>query len=94
MNKEEDLKSSPLIAAAAIGDLETVQSLFEQGYPNKNETTNHGSTAILIAAWKGHLSVVSFLAENGADLVKRKKWFISTPRRCREQSFGYRSVPC
>ena len=71
--KEEDLKSSPLIAAAAIGDLETVQSLFSQGYPNKNETTNHGSTAINIAAWKGHLSVVSFLAENGADLEKKEK---------------------
>ena len=48
--EEEDLTStSPLIAAAAIGDLETTQSLLEQGYPkNKDETTTHGSTAKML----------------------------------------------
>ena len=71
--KPEDLTSSPLIAAAVIGDLDTVQSLFAQGYPNKNETTNHNSTVINIAAWKGHLEVVRFLAENGVDYEKVDK---------------------
>ena len=71
------MKSSTLIAAALVGDLDTVQSLFAQGYPNKDETTNHGSTAILIAAWKGHFAVVRFLAENGADLEKKEKGGLS-----------------
>ena len=74
MDEEEDLKSSPLIVAAAVGDLGTVKTLFEQGYPSKNETTNHGSTAILIAAWKGHLSVLRYLAEHGSDWDKSDKW--------------------
>ena len=66
--RDEDL-SSPLIAAALVGDLMTARSLL-QGGRNKNKATNFGRTAMWYAARNGHLEIVRLLVEHGADTEK------------------------
>ena len=61
--------SSPLIAAARIGDFVTVQRLLQQG-ADKDETTSMGRTSMWYAAAYNQLSVMSYLAEQGANLEK------------------------
>ena len=60
---------SPLLAAAAAGDLTTVKSLLEQG-ADKNEVAKFGRTAMIYAAMNSQLSVLSYLVEQGALMDK------------------------
>ena len=66
---ENHLALWPLIAAAAHGDLTTVQSLLKQ-VPDKNVTTDLGRTALWYATARGHLEIVRLLLEQGADKEK------------------------
>ena len=53
--------------AARTGDLATVKRLHEQGV-DVDELTRYGATALSFACDKGHLDVVRYLVENGADV--------------------------
>ena len=57
-----------LYDAAAIGDLARVQVLVEQGADKEKSFGDWNETALIRAADKGHLDVVRYLAEQGADL--------------------------
>ena len=54
--------------AAVSGDLERVQILLGQGI-DKNEA-NHQGPALIVAAMGGHLPIVQYLVEQGADMEK------------------------
>ena len=57
-----------LLTAAESGDLDRVQLLLlSQGF-DKDMADSSGDTALIKAAAKGHLSVVKFLVEQGADM--------------------------
>ena len=63
---DNDVMSSPLIAAVVAGDLTTVQSLLDTG-ADKNETMYHGCSAMWLAAGQGHLDIMQLLLEQGAE---------------------------
>lgn len=57
-----------LVVAADQGHLETVKMLVG-AKADLNKTDEHGITATLAAIWEGHVDVVKFLKEQGADLT-------------------------
>ncbi len=77
---------TPLIAAAALGHLETVQALLAAGAAvnagadaiGMADDTERGSTGLLVAAEHGHLAVVQALLAAGAD-PNARKWNDFTP---------------
>ncbi len=60
-------QANDLIDAAKEGDLETVQSLIEQG-ADVNAIDNNGNTALMWASARGHTETVGFLIDKGADV--------------------------
>ena len=58
-----------LFDAAALGDLERVQMLVGGG-ADKDATVSHGWTPLYAASCNGHLAVVRYLVEQGADMEK------------------------
>jgi len=58
---------SPLMRAVAIGNVEIVQSLLEEG-ADVNERGPRESTALMYAAGGGHTEIVKMLVESGADV--------------------------
>jgi len=65
-------RETPLLVAAAQGDLEMV-SLLVQNKANIREVDGQSRTALHLAASSGHESVVSFLIDRGADINARNK---------------------
>eukprot|EP00697_Spironema_sp_BW2_P006328 gnl/Spiro4/18839_TR10065_c0_g1_i1.p1 gnl/Spiro4/18839_TR10065_c0_g1~~gnl/Spiro4/18839_TR10065_c0_g1_i1.p1 ORF type:complete len:417 (-),score=57.15 gnl/Spiro4/18839_TR10065_c0_g1_i1:66-1316(-) len=60
-----DQVGTPLLHAAANGQLLMVQFLLEQGFSSIEETTRLGSTALLVAAGFGHPEIVKYLLSHG-----------------------------
>ncbi|MFQ5991850.1 MAG: cytochrome c oxidase assembly factor Coa1 family protein [Nitrospiraceae bacterium] len=58
---------TPLVRAAAYGDLSCAMHLVARG-ANVNAKTEQGSTALIHAAKQGHIEVVQLLLEHGADV--------------------------
>lgn len=58
----------PAHVAAFNGDLEHIKLLVEQGVININERDDKSSTIAHKAAGQGHLHILQWLIENGADL--------------------------
>lgn len=54
--------------AAFNGDLDHIKLLVEQGVININERDDKGSTMAHKAAGQGHIHIIQWLIENGADL--------------------------
>ncbi|WAR27946.1 ANR42-like protein [Mya arenaria] len=70
MEEGDDL-GYPALLAAFSGDLEHLQSLIEKGISNINEQDEKGSTAAHKAAAQGHVHILQWLMESGADLTLR-----------------------
>lgn len=65
---EGDPIANKLVAASAIGDIETVGRLISKGV-SPSATDNHwGETALHVACEAGHKSTVAYLVEKGAPL--------------------------
>ena len=62
---------TPLMRAAATGQLETVIELLDDGV-DVNELGPRDSTALMFAAGGGHLEVVRHLVSKGADVHARE----------------------
>ena len=71
-------KTTPIIDAAADGDLETVKSLVDQNKNVVNNTLSDGSTPLMKACANGHLDVFAFLIQKGANVNATDKWGYST----------------
>lgn len=56
-----------LVRAAMNGHLDTVKLLVKRGWDVRLQTPVTKSTALSVAAGKGHVEVVAYLLENGAD---------------------------
>jgi hypothetical protein len=61
---------TPLLLAAYIGQLETMQWLLTHG-ASLAEKTNNDATALLVAASNGQLAAVQWLLDRGASLVEK-----------------------
>jgi ankyrin repeat protein len=57
---------TPLLFAARVGDLASVQLLLDAG-ANVNDTAADGVSALVLATLRGHVDVATLLLENGAD---------------------------
>ncbi len=65
--KKKDL-AFPAHVAAFNGDIDHIKLLVEQGVININERDDKGSTIAHKAAGQGHVHILQWLIENGADL--------------------------
>jgi len=54
--------------AAAGGDLQTIQSLLENGIDVNIKDATFGHTALIVAARRGHLQIIELLLAKGADV--------------------------
>ena len=61
---------SALYDAAEAGDLKRVQVLVEQRADKEKTGGSFGYTPLIIASYNGHLDVVRYLVEQGADIEK------------------------
>ncbi|MFN8388919.1 MAG: ankyrin repeat domain-containing protein [Bdellovibrionota bacterium] len=62
---------TPLMRAAAVGHLEIVEELLNDG-ADVNERGPRDSTALMFAAGGGHLEIARMLVERGADIDARE----------------------
>jgi len=58
--------NSDLLKAAEEGDLKAIKRCLKNG-TDTNAKDNQGASALIIAAKKGHVDIVSHLIYNGAD---------------------------
>lgn len=64
-----DSKSDALVDAALNGELEQVKMLIEkEGVDINAKESEIGATALLVASVKGHLEIVQYLINKGADI--------------------------
>lgn len=73
-----DESKDRLWAAAREGDLATIKKLAAEGV-DINASTQYGATALSFAADKGHIEVVRFLLESGADPNKSDTFYQASP---------------
>lgn len=55
------------VKSARLGNLDRVSALLAQGANIEARDSKHGATALMWAAHEGHLMVLEFLVENGAE---------------------------
>ncbi len=67
-----------LHAAARAGDLAAVKAAVEKG-ADVNTRTEYGATALSYACDRGHVEVVRFLIERGANVNRADTFYQSTP---------------
>ena len=70
------IKWDPLMAAAADGNLSTIQKLVAQGR-DVNFRDDERATPLMYAASFGYLDAARFLIQHGADVNARGKWGVS-----------------
>jgi len=61
------------VQSARHGELDRVSALLAQGANIEARDSKHGATALMWAAHEGHLVVLRFLLENGAEINARQK---------------------
>lgn len=59
---------SPLYAAARRGDVSAVAAVLDAGADPDGPGDDHGTTALTVAAFQGHVDVVRLLLARGADI--------------------------
>jgi ankyrin repeat protein len=60
-----------LVQAAEAGDFSPVEALIAAGV-DVNGATEHGMTALMAAAANGHLALLAFLLDGGADFKAKR----------------------
>jgi ankyrin repeat protein len=80
LEEKDKQGSTALHWAASYGNLETVQDLVEKVKVDISaEDNNNGDTAFGLAAWQGHLEVMIYLHQQGADVNHKRKVDDITP---------------
>ncbi|KAF5271379.1 hypothetical protein FQA39_LY08177 [Lamprigera yunnana] len=67
-NNQTNSTADELVRAAAQGQLETVQRLFEELPRDMVDIRSGGKTCLQVAAHQGHVQIVRFLLRNGASV--------------------------
>lgn len=65
------LRENAMMVATQYGKVEVVKVLVEHAGSNIEDRNAYGQTALHIAAWCGHIDLVSILVRNGADVNAR-----------------------
>ena len=73
INQEDAQKLTPLMRAAAKGDLKDVTALLGKGADPNVQSSQQGVTALMCAAYFGHLDVVKALVAKGAKLDQKDR---------------------
>jgi ankyrin repeat protein len=73
INKEDAQQLTPLIRAAAKGNLQEVNGLLGKGADPNVQSSHQGITALMCAAYFGHLEVVKALVAKGAKLDQKDR---------------------
>jgi ankyrin repeat protein len=73
INQEDAQAVTPLIRAAAKGDLKEVTVLLGKGADPNVQSSQQGITALMCAAYLGHLDVVKALVAKGAKLDQKDR---------------------
>jgi ankyrin repeat protein len=69
VNLAENIGYTPLMGICAGGDFEFTRFLCEEMFANVNAATNNGWTALMSASKFGHIPVVQYLTERGANFL-------------------------
>jgi ankyrin repeat protein len=73
INQEDAQQLTPLIRAAARGNLQEVDALLGKGADPNVQSSHQGITALMCAAYFGHLEVVKALVAKGARLNQKDR---------------------
>ncbi len=73
INQEDPQQLTPLIRAAARGNLQEVNALLGKGADPNVQSSHQGITAMMCAAYFGHLEVVKALVAKGARLDQKDR---------------------
>ena len=73
VNTEDAQKVTPLMRAAAVGDLKQVTALLAKGADPNLQSSANGVTALMCAAYFGHLQVVQALVAKDARLDQKDR---------------------
>jgi len=66
------MSGEELCRAAWDGDLKRVKKILSGGNVDVNEKDKYGNTALIRASKWGHIEVVKYLLENGANVNEKK----------------------
>ena len=70
--RQKETGFSPCLVAAGLGQVEALAFLVENGV-NVNEVTARGTSTLMLAAAQGHISMVNWLLNNGADITLKNE---------------------
>ena len=73
IDQEDAQQLTPLIRAAARGNLQEVNALLGKGADPNVQSSHQGITALMCAAYFGHLEVVKALVAKGARLNQKDR---------------------
>ena len=59
-------KTLPLLRAVKEGNIEAIWELFEAGEVEVNFQNHYGDSALILAAWYGHVDIAKLLLDSGA----------------------------
>ena len=92
VNVRDNIKFTPLMCAAHVGNLLMVKKLLKFKNIKINARSRNGKTALIIAATRGHVKIVKILFEYGAN--PNIKQFQQSKKACKPKTALNVSLQC
>jgi len=83
---------TPLMEAASAGHVPVAKILLEHGAGINTHSNEFKESALTLACYKGHLEMVRFLLEAGADQVNNNDCFILLSAICSKDNIRWNKV--